>query len=103
MALQAFTWNNGTNDNPVSLNAQQLAALVALAGRNEISKDVRGHITTVSGVISKYDKYVLNNTFENLVVHATDIEDSFSIVAAKPTIYEGESTAIAVTELAVSA
>lgn len=103
MALQSFTWNNGTVDNPVSLNTQQLASIVNLASQNNITKDVRGHITTSSGMISKYEKYVLNQAFPNLIVHATEIGDSFSLVAGKSTINEGDSTIIAVTGLATSA
>ena len=102
MALQTFTWNNGTNDNPVSLNAQQLANLVKLASKENIAKDVKGHITTSSGIISRYDKYVLNNAFEDLVIHATEQSDSFSISASKITINEGETTNIIVTGMAAN-
>lgn len=103
MALQSFTWNNGTNDNPVSLNSQQLSALVKLANNSNILKDVRGHVTTVSGTISRYDKYVLNQVFQNLVVHATEQSDSFALAASRATINEGEESAIIVTGLATSA
>lgn len=102
MALQSFTWNNGTNDNPVSLNAQQLSNLVRLATNENITKDVRGHITTTSGTISRYDKYVLNQAFQNLVVHATEQEDSFSLFASRTTINEGETSTIIVTGMATS-
>lgn len=102
MALQSFTWNNGTDESPVTLNAQQLANLVTLAGRDDVSKDVRGHITTSSGTISKYAKYVLNQSFPNLTVHATEQADSFALAASRTTINEGETSTIIVTGMATS-
>ena len=103
MALQTFTWNNGTNANPVVLNSQQLGNLLKIATNNSIQSDVRGHITTSSGQIAKYTKWQLEQKYgENLVIHAEPIEDAFSIFAVRGNINEGEQTEITVTGVSPS-
>ncbi len=103
MSLQTFTWNNGTNANPVVLNSQQLGNLLKIATNNSIQSDVRGHITTSSGQIAKYIKWQLEQKYgENLVIHAEPIEDAFSIFAVRGNINEGDQTEIIVTGVSPS-
>lgn len=95
MALQTFTWNNGTNTNPVELTSSQLANLLKLALNENVVSDVRGHITTASGQIAKYTKWQLNQKYgENLVIHAEEIEDSITLIPVRSEINEGERTDI---------
>lgn len=103
MALQTYTWNNGTSENPVELNPTQLSLLLKLALDTSVQSDVRGHITTSSGRISKYTKWQLNQKYgENLVIHAEEDDDVFSIIPVRNAINEGESTVITVTGMSAS-
>lgn len=98
MALQTYTWRNGTSENPVELNPKQLSLLLKLALDTSAQSDVRGHITTSSGRIAKYTKWQLNQKYgENLVIHAEEEADVFSIRPLRSAINEGESTEIIVT------
>lgn len=103
MALQTYTWNNGTSENPVELNPTQLSLLLKLALDTSVQSDVRGHITTSSGRIAKYTKWQLNQKYgENLVIHAEEDDDVFSIIPVRNAINEGESTVITVTGMSAS-
>lgn len=103
MALQTFTWNNGTNAHPVELSPQQLSNLLKVATNNDIQSDVRGHITTSSGLIARYTKWQLEQKYgANLVIHATEEDDTFSIRPVRNAINEGEQSVITVTGMAVS-
>lgn len=102
MALQTYTWNNGTSENPVELNQSQLSLLLKLALDANVQSDVRGHITTSSGKIQKYTKWQLEQKYENLVIHAEEEADIFSIRPLRSAINEGESTEIIVTGMSSS-
>ena len=103
MALQTFTWNNGTNEHPVELNSAQMSLLLKLSLDTSVQSDVRGHITTSSGRIAKYAKWQLNQKYgENLVIHAEEDDDVFSIIPVRNAINEGESTVITVTGMSAS-
>lgn len=103
MALQTFTWKNGTNEHPVELNPAQISLLLKLALDTNVQSDVRGHITTSSGRIAKYTKWQLSQKYgENLVIHAEEDDDVFSLIPVRNAINEGESTVITVTGMSAS-
>lgn len=102
MALQNFRWENGTSQHPVELNQSQLNNLLKLALRENIVSDVRGHITTSSGLITRYTKWQLEQKYEHLVIHAQEVADTLSIVPVRSTINEGERTNITVTGMTAS-
>ncbi len=103
MALQTFTWKNGTDEHPVELNPAQMSLLLKLALDTSVQSDVRGHIKTSSGRIAKYTKWQLNQKYgENLVIHAEEDADVFSLIPVRNAINEGESTVITVTGMSAS-
>lgn len=98
MALQNFTWNNGTQSSPIVLSFEQIAAL-SVAGKNpDITTDIGGFITTNSRKIQKFLKLSLEEQFPKLtVVVDEELADTFRVNVSNPNINEGSSIPINIT------
>lgn len=98
MALQNFTWNNGTQSSPIVLSFEQIAALSAAGKNPDITTDIGGFITTNSRKIQKFLKLSLEEQFPKLtVVVDEELADTFEVNASNPNINEGSSIPINIT------
>lgn len=98
MALQNFTWNNGTQSSPIVLSFEQIAALSAAGKNPDITTDIGGFITTNSHKIQKFLKLSLEEQFPKLtVVVDEELADTFGISVNNPNINEGSSIPINIT------
>ncbi len=98
MALQNFTWNNGTQSSPIVLSFEQIAALSAAGKNPDITTDIGGFITTNSHKIQKFLKLSLEEQFPKLtVVVDEELADTFRVNVSNPNINEGSSIPINIT------
>ena len=98
MALQNFTWNNGTQSSPIVLSFEQIAALSAAGKNPDITTDIGGFITTNSRKIQKFLKLSLEEQFPKLtVVVDEELADTFEVNVSNPNINEGSSIPINIT------
>lgn len=98
MALQKFTWNNGTQSSPIVLSFEQIAALSAAGKNPDITTDIGGFITTNSHKIQKFLKLSLEEQFPKLtVVVDEELADTFRVNVSNPNINEGSSIPINIT------
>lgn len=98
MALQNFTWNNGTQSSPIVLSFEQIAALSAAGKNPDITTDIGGFITTNSHKIQKFLKLSLEEQFPKLtVVVDEELADTFGVNVSNPNINEGSSIPINIT------
>ena len=94
MDLQNFNWNNGTAESPIVLNQTQIEALLT-AYKKGVTMNVSGYINTATGTIYKYLKYSLSQSFPNLHVLATEIDDNFTLSTTINQIKEGSEAQLA--------
>lgn len=98
MALQNFTWNNGTQSSPIVLSFEQIAALSAAGKNPDITTDIGGFITTNSRKIQKFLKLSLEEQFPKLtVVVDEELADTFGVNVSNTNINEGSSIPINIT------
>lgn len=99
MAIEKFTWNNGTESNPVPLTKTQMVKLITAANDGNIDMDVSGHFSAAGNVsIESSIIQSLNHLFDNkLVYHGTTMADRFSLNISSDTLYEGNRILISST------
>ena len=66
MALQKFTWVNGTAESPITLTTEEINVLIAAKQAGDIDMTVSGYYNTTSGSIRNYLYQVLKDLFPNL-------------------------------------
>ena len=95
MELNKYTWNNGTQSNPIVLTKDQIKKLIAIGQREDIESDIRGWITTSSRKIQKFLKYTLEQQFPNLnIICDEELSDTFTINTFLNIIEEGTKETI---------
>lgn len=98
MSLQSFTWNNGSENAPIVLSFEQIAALSAAGENPDITTDIGGYITTNSRKIQKFLKLSIETQFPKLrVIVDEELADEFEASVNNPNINEGSSTPIIIT------
>lgn len=98
MALQNFTWNNGTQDSPIVLSSEQIKALSDAGKNSDINTNIGGYITTTTRKIQKFLKLSLEKQFPNLhVVVDEELADTFGIQLSGVNLTEGSSAIVTIT------
>ena len=77
MALQRFTWVNGTPTSPITLTTDEINVLIAAKKAGNIEMTVSGYYNTTSGSIRNYLYQVLKDLFPDL----TYVGEASTIVA----------------------
>lgn len=97
MNLQNYTWNNGTQNNPIVLDNNQIKKLLAIGQTENVNTAVKGWITTSSRKMQKFLKYSLEQSFPELNIICDEaLEDLFTIRATNSVIREGTKEQIIV-------
>lgn len=94
MALQKFTFHEGTTDNPVVLTQRHINALVALSLDSSVTKDIKGVVRAQSGKMFK-SEYNAIAGLGFTIVDTEQVSDNFTIYCANTgTVYEGGSVQV---------
>ena len=94
MALQKFTFHEGTTDNPVVLTQRHINGLVALSLDASVTKDIQGVVKAQSGKMFK-SEYNAIAGLGFTIVETEQISDNFTIYCANTgTVYEGGSVQV---------
>lgn len=94
MALQKFTFHEGTTDNPVVLTQRHINGLVALSLDASVTKDIKGVVKAQSGKMFK-SEYNAIAGLGFTIVETEQISDNFTIYCANTgTVYEGGSVQV---------
>jgi len=106
MAIQKFTWSNGTVDSPITLTENQMDTLIKAGQNLSIDAQVSGVYTTPDAgdgthPLKSYLYYVLEDLYEGKLVKADEVtlvEDVVRLsVGGVATMDEGTHTAITAT------
>lgn len=90
--LHTYNWEQGTSENPVSLNSDEMNNLVALALSGSVNSDVKGYVHPTSSITS-YQLWVLGENYPNLhLVDATVVDADYSV------LFENNLTTAAINE-----
>lgn len=90
--LHTYNWEQGTSENPVSLNSDEMNNLVALALSGSVNSDVKGYVHPTSSITS-YQLCVLGENYPNLhLVDATVVDADYSV------LFENNLTTAAINE-----
>lgn len=94
MALQKFTFHEGTTDNPVVLTQRHIKGLVALSLDASVTKDIKGVVKAQSGKMFK-SEYNAIAGLGVTIVDTEQVSDNFTIYCANTgTVYEGGSVQV---------
>ena len=94
MALQKFTFHEGTTDNPVVLTQRHINGLVALSLDASVTKDINGVVKAQSGRMFK-SEYNAIARLGFTIVDTEQVSDNFTIYCANTdTVYEGGSVQV---------
>ena len=94
MALQKFTFHEGTTGNPVVLTQRHINGLVALSLDASVTKDIKGVVKSQSGKMFK-SEYNAIAGLGFTIVDTEQISDNFTIYCANTgTVYEGGSVQV---------
>lgn len=103
--LRNYNWEQGTLNNPVSLDSDEINGLVKLALNSSVDSYVKGYIQPIDS-ISSYQEWVLNTKYPNLhLVNQIVIDESYNVVFENgltiANIYEGNQIGIIPTNIGI--
>lgn len=91
MAIEKFTWNNGTESNPVPLTTTQMNKLISAGNNSSIETSVRGYYKeTNDRSVVKSIVWSLEQLFPDLHFLGETANDSFTISTRFSQLNEGE-------------
>lgn len=91
MAIEKFTWNNGTESNPVPLTTTQMNKLISAGNNSSIETSVRGYYKeTNDRSVVKSIVWSLERLFPDLHFLGETANDSFTISTRFSQLNEGE-------------
>ena len=95
MAIKKFTWNNGTERNPVPLTTTQMNKLISAGNNRSIETSVAGYYKEANNrSVVKSIVWSLERLFPDLHFKGVTANDSFSISTRFTQVKEGSSIGI---------